>query len=140
MPSNRKASIGRSGFNLESFLYRAGSSSQPSPTTPGRSIATPSPGTSHPPSTMEPSPSILRLMPNASSSKGKKPTPPRKENKVRPMKRSTQIFALLAIAILVSGTSLSAQRGGRGGGGGGRGGGGAQRSSARSSVNAPSRN
>src|SRR5271170_2256708 len=142
MPSTRKVSTGRSGFNSESFLCRASSSSPLSPTTPGHSTATPSPGTSHPRSMMEPSPAILRPMPNASSSKGKKPTPPRKENKVRPMKRSTQIVALLAIAILVSGTSLSAQRGGRGGGGGGArgGGGGAQRSSARSSVNSPSRN
>src|SRR5258708_35266757 len=76
-------------------------------------------------------------MPNASSSKGTKPTPPRKKNKGGPMKRSTQIFALLAIAILVSGSSLSAQRGARAGGGGARGaGGGGTRSSARSSVNA----
>ena len=69
-----------------------------------------------------------------------------KGNKVRPMKRSTQIFALFAIAVLASGTTLFAQRGGRGGGGGGGahaggGGGGASRSSARTSVNStPTRN
>src|ERR1700755_2218872 len=76
-------------------------------------------------------------MPSASSSRGKLPTPPRKGNKVKTMKRSTQIFALFAVAILVSGMPLLAQRGGRGGGGGGGGApaGGGTRSSARTSVN-----
>src|SRR5260370_20593598 len=76
-------------------------------------------------------------MPNASFSQGNKLTPPRKENKVRPMKPSTQIFALLTIAVLLTGMTLSAQRrgGGGGGGGGGAAAGGGTRSSARSTVN-----
>src|SRR5271168_2609725 len=136
MPSIRKAPTGRSGSSSESFPSPAGWSSQPSPTRPGRSTATPSVGTSHRPTTMRPSSSIRRPMPNASSS-SKEPTRPRKENEVRPMQRSTQIFTLLTIAILLLGMTLSAQRRGGGGGGGGRGAaaGGGTRSSARTSVN-----
>ena len=60
---------------------------------------------------------------------------PGKGNKVTAMKQSTQIFfALFSIAILVSGMTLFAQRGGRSGGGGAAAGGGT-RSSARTSVN-----